>query len=155
MNIKTLLTCAALAGAASIAGAAVVIEQWDFNDDSGTTMSNVTNSVGSTSWADDITAVSTDGSGYLTNTNTSSGGTSNADIADLSSGVYELTMTGVDFTGLSGGTDDFVGIGFRNGTSTATWSTSSFDRVTLMVGNIDNDTTSWDAVIRIINPLLK
>jgi hypothetical protein len=129
---------------------AQVIEQWDFNDVNGTGLTSVANSAGSTSWAQDITGgASTDGSGFFRNTADTSENPSNADIADLSSGVYEFTAFNVDFTGLGGGTDDMVGIGFRNGSSTAGWGTSSFDLVTLRVGNIDNDTTNWDAIIRV------
>lgn len=126
---------------------AQVINQWNFADTAGTSHTAAVDSVGSTTFSTQVNGAgnwTTNGSGLLTG----GGGTiGNADIADVSTGVYQMDLTGVTFTSLSGGTDDWGVFGLRSGASSSTFLSTissfdnlspSFDQAVLVFGNENN-----------------
>lgn len=134
-----------LLGASGLCGQSLV--SYDFNEAAGTGMTGLSPSVGTETWNNNLTGVATDGSGSIVNSGSSAGAT-HLDVADLTSGIYTLSLTGVRFNGVGGGTDDVVAFGFRSFNSGAKIGTSSADSLTLAVGNI-NDGGGIDAAFRI------
>ncbi len=144
--MKKILTTIAIALTATGLQAQTVL-QFDLDEANGTQMTGLSPSVGTGSWAQDITGVATNGSGSLVSADSASTA-SNLDIADLSSGIYEFSTSGVTFANVGGGSDDFVGLGFRTFSSTSGIGDSGADLVALKVGNI-NSSGTMDAVLRI------
>lgn len=93
---------------------AQVIHQWNFNDTAGTSHTAAVDSVGSMTFSTNSNGAgnwTTNGSGQLTG----GGGTiGNADIVNISTGIYQMDLTGVTFTALTGGTDDWGIFGMRS-----------------------------------------
>jgi hypothetical protein len=123
------------------------IVSYTFDEVLGTSLTGTSPSAGSINWSSNLTNVATNGLGSLVNTG-SSGGASHLDIADLSSGVYHLKLSGVQFAGIGGGSDDVVGLAFRSFDSGAIVGGSSSDTLGLVVGNINNG-GELDAVLRV------
>lgn len=145
--MKKQLLISSLVSFAAVAVSAQVVVKFDFDETSGTQLTDVAPSVGTGSWNQNLTNVATNGLGAVINSGSSGSGT-NLDIVDLSSGVYEYSAGEVVFNNISGGTDDTVGIAFRSFVSGSPVGASSSDAVGLVVGNINNS-GSLDATIRI------
>lgn len=136
--------------ATTVHAAVVVIDDWQFADTAGTLLSSATNSAGTTSWALPASGTNpvTNGSGQLQfgAVNSSAGGLQYADIANLTTGTYQLDVVGITFNNgaLTGGTDDFVAFGLvddtgsTNGRSFSVAGSNSRDKVFFVLGNENN-----------------
>lgn len=136
--------------AASVASAQVVIHNWEFNDPSGTDLAAAADSVGSALFNQDA------GGGGTWETNASGslsglGRIGNADISDVTSGVYQLDLTGVTMSNMAGGTDDVVFFALRsfssgNNTGFSGAGSSSSNQAVIVFGN-ENDSGGLDVEV--------
>ncbi len=138
---KTLSLLAILAvGAAAPASAQTIVNQWLFNDVSGTDLGAAVASVGSATFSSNLGGGGTwqtNGSGLLSG----QGRIGNADVADFSTGIYQYDLVGVTMTTMSGATDDSVFFGLRSfsaATNTSFTSSSGSDQATIVFGNENN-----------------
>jgi hypothetical protein len=151
MKKLLLLLATVLVSASTVS--AQVIHQWNFNDTAGTALNAAVDSVGTLLFNSSTTNPgnwTTNGSGQLTG---GAGAIGNADIVDVSSGIYQMDLTGVTFTGLSGGTDDWGVFGLRSFSSTnitgfGSQGSSSSNQAIIVFGNEDG-TSGLD--VQIIN----
>jgi len=133
-----------LAGVVCASCAHAQIEDWQFGDANGTALSAAANTgSGTASWSGSGDEPTVNASGRL-GTGTDTAGLWYADIADLSSGVYQIDVTDVAMSALSGGTDDWFSFGFTDNTGSANarnfsvTGSNSRDKAALVFGNVDN-----------------
>jgi len=150
MNIQKHFTFILLTMTAGTFASAQVIEDWQFGDANGTGLSSAANSVGTTSWGSGSGSEPTVQSGQLDIAVTLDG-TWYADVADISSGIYQLDVTGVTFGSISGGSNDHFSFGFTEDTGSSnerSWDvlgSNSRDKAMFVLGN-ENDSGGLDAL---------
>jgi len=141
MNKTLLIT--SLGGLLALNAGAQVLNQWNFSDTSGTSLTAAGDSVGSATFSNGTNGggtFQTNGSGFLVGSNRMG----NADIADQTTGIFQYDLTGITFTAGYGTTsaDDSFFFGIRDSASSTitnfTSNSGSFDEAVIVIGNDDS-----------------
>ncbi|GEM_PF-4603657 len=147
MKLLTSVCCMFLVSTAG----AQILQNWQFDDADSTTIDGAANEVGGgASWGDGSGSTPTVQSGQL-DLAVNLDGTWYADIADITSGIYQLDVTGVTFGSISGGSNDHFSFGFTENTGSTnerSWDvlgSNSRDRAIFVLGN-ENDSGGLDAL---------